>query len=229
MEYQKGPNAPLKSVEITNMQEAPLESYITFENKGASEAYVSWRLEIKDEKGIIQNFGPYIEDEVSLPGKSIMGTRPSGDYTVKMIGETKRGIIVEKESKVHMENWIPAESVQAMRFSILYEFNNSVAIPMYEKYLNDVVTPKIPIGGTVIIHGHTDIIGGEDNNLKLSIARAGNVKSILEKSLRKAGRSDVKFQVNGFGEDEKKAPFDNKYPEERDYNRTVIIDIVPEK
>ncbi len=229
MEFQTGPDAPLKSVEITNMQEAPLESYIAFENKGASEAYTSWRLEIRDEQGTNQNFGPYTEDKVSMPGKLIMGTRPSGDYKVKMIGETKSGRIVEKESSVHMVNWIAPASVQAMRFSVLYEFNKSVAIPMYEKYLDNVVSSKIPLGGTVIIHGHTDIIGGEDYNLKLSIARAENVKSILEKSLTKAGRSDVKFQVNGFGEDEKSAPFDNKYPEERDYNRTVIIDIVSDK
>jgi len=36
----------------------------------------------------------------------------------------------------------------------------------------------------------------------------------------------VKFQVRGEGENEKLAPFENKYPEERFYNRTVIIDIV---
>ena len=100
---------------------------------------------------------------------------------------------------------------------------------MYEKYLTEIVTPKIPLNGTVIIQGHTDIIGGEENNVDLSIARANDVKSIIEKSLAKAGRSDVKYQVNGFGEDEKSAPFENKYPEERFYNRTVIIDIIPVK
>jgi len=45
--------------------------------------------------------------------------------------------------------------------------------------------------------------------------------------LTKAGRNDVKFEVEGFGEDEKSAPFENKFPEERSYNRSVIIDIVP--
>jgi hypothetical protein len=37
----------------------------------------------------------------------------------------------------------------------------------------------------------------------------------------------VKYVVNGFGEEQNSAPFENKYPEERSYNRTVIIDIVP--
>jgi hypothetical protein len=38
----------------------------------------------------------------------------------------------------------------------------------------------------------------------------------------------VKFELNGFGENENESPFEKK-PEERSYNRTVIIDIVPTK
>jgi outer membrane protein OmpA-like peptidoglycan-associated protein len=115
------------------------------------------------------------------------------------------------------------------RFSVLYEFDKSKTIALYEKYLTEVVTPKIPIGGTVIIHGHTDIIGEESYNLNLSIERANDVRGIMEKALSNAGRTDVKFQVSGFGEDLTMAPFENKYPEERFYNRTVIIDIIPAK
>jgi len=229
MEFQSGPNAPLKPVEISDSQEAPKESYVTFENKGATEAYSSWRLEIRDENGTTQNFGPYTEEKVSIPGKSILGTRPSGDYKVKMVGETKSGKIIEKESSVHMVLWAPPVSKDAKRYSILYEFNKSIATGMYEKYLTDIVTPQIPSGGTVIIHGHTDVIGGEENNLELSQARAENVRGILEKSLAKAGKTNVTFEVTGFGEDEKSSPFDNKYPEERFYNRTVIIDINAQK
>jgi outer membrane protein OmpA-like peptidoglycan-associated protein len=114
-----------------------------------------------------------------------------------------------------------------MRFSIIYEFNNAEAIGIYNKYLTDVVIPKIPIGAKVVIHGHTDIIGETEYNQKLSEARANDVKAILEKGLAAAGRSDVKFDVSGYGEDLNMAPFDNKYPEERFYNRTVIIDIIP--
>ena len=122
--------------------------------------------------------------------------------------------------------WTPAKNEEGMRFSVIFEFNESKALTMYEKYLADVVTPKIPKKGTVIIHGYTDIIGDEANNLKLSIARANEVRSIIESSLTKAGRTDVKFEVYGFGEDQKLAPFENKFPEERFYNRTVVIDIV---
>ena len=123
--------------------------------------------------------------------------------------------------------WTPPTTEELTRFSIIYEFNESKAITIYEKYLTDIVIPKIPTGATVIIHGYTDIIGDEVYNLKLSVARANDVKAIIEGGLAKAGRSDVKFEVFGFGEDQSLSPFENQYPEERFYNRTVIIDIVP--
>jgi len=91
------------------------------------------------------------------------------------------------------------------------------------------VVPKIPQNGTVIIHGHADITGSETYNMNLSVERANDVKAIMQKSLNKAGRNDVKFVVSGYGEDVKKSPFDNKFPEERYYNRTVIIDIDAKK
>jgi outer membrane protein OmpA-like peptidoglycan-associated protein len=116
-----------------------------------------------------------------------------------------------------------------MRFSIIFEFNDAQAIKIYEKYLREIVMAKIPLNGTVIIHGYTDIIGGVVHNRELSLARAGEVKGIFENALAKAGRNDVKFEVSGFGEDEALSPFANNYPEERFYNRTVIIDIIPAK
>ena len=229
MEFQSGPDAPLRPVEIMSVQQAPLDSYISFNVVGSTDAFSSWSLEIKDNQGVIQSFGPYTQDMESIPGKAILGTRPEGDYTVTMIGTTKSGRTVRKETPVHMVLWTPPTNEEGMRFSIIYEFNNAKAISIYEKYLTEIVTPKIPRGATIIIHGHTDIIGEEAYNLKLSLARANDVRTILESALSKAGRSDVKFEVYGFGEDQNLSPFENKFPEERFYNRTVIIDIIPAK
>jgi len=229
MEFQSGPEAPLSPVEITDIQVAPIDSYVSFNVAGADTAFTSWSLEIADEQGKIQNFGPYSQETVSIPGKTILGARPEGNYKVSMIGQTKSGQVIKKETSAHLVLWTPPVDEEMMRFSVLYEFNNSKAIMTYQKYLTEVVIPKIPNGGTVIIHGHTDIIGGEDTNLKLSLARANDVLGILENGLKKVGRSDVKFDVHGFGEDQNLAPFNNKYPEERFYNRTVVIDIIPAK
>ena len=227
MEFQSGPNAPLKPVQIVPSQVAPVESYVTFNNKGAGEALSSWSLQIADEQGKVQSFGPYTEEEVKIPGKSILGSRPEGDYKVKMIGQTKSGKIIEKETPIHVTLWTPATMVEGTRYSIIYEFNTSKAISIYEKYLTEVVTPKIPVGATVVIKGHTDIIGEEVYNQGLSLARANDAKRIIESSLAKTGRNDVKFEVSGYGENENNSPFENKTPEERFYNRTVIIDVIP--
>ena len=92
-----------------------------------------------------------------------------------------------------------------------------------------MVASSITDGSTVIIHGHTDIIGEEDHNMKLSQQRAAEVQTILERALTASGKTHVKFETLGFGEDTSHAPFENELPEERFYNRTVIIDIIPVK
>ena len=227
MEYQTGPNAPLAPVEIIGVQEAPPDSYVIFKAEGAKDAFSSWSMEMADESGNIQKFGPYTQEEVIIPGKFILGTKPVGDYKVTMIGETNSGKTVRQEKPVHMVLWTPPVNEEMMRFSIIFEFNDSKAVAIYEKYLTDVVAPKITKDGTVIIHGHADIIGEAAHNQELSLARANEVKSILEKALEKSGRTDVKFESYGVGEDETLSPFENKFPEERFYNRTVIIDIIP--
>lgn len=225
MEFQSGPDAPLKPVELIVVPEAPVDSYVAFEAEGGAEAYKSWTLELKDDNGVVQNFGPYTEEKVSIPTKTILGAKPEGDYKVTMTGTTEDGKVYKKEATTHVVLWEPAKTEEAMRFSVIYEFNESNAIKIYEKYLTEIVTPKIPVNGKVIIHGHTDVIGDETYNQTLSLARANDVKGIIEKSLAKAGRSDVKFEV--YGEGENSTPFANKFPEERFYNRTVIIDILP--
>lgn len=229
MEFQSGSDAPLKPVEIIAVQEAPLDSYVSFNAAGSDEAFKSWKLEVTDEKGKVQNFGPYTQEQVSIPGKSILGDRPEGDYKMTMVGTTKNGNTVRKELYEHMALWTPDAADQGNRFSILYEFNNSESIRIYEKYLTEVITPKIPKNGTVIIHGYTDDIGDAGNNLTLSRARANDVKGILESALAAKGRNDVKFDIRAFGEDESMSYFNNDSPEGRSYNRSVIIDLIPPK
>jgi outer membrane protein OmpA-like peptidoglycan-associated protein len=229
MEFQSGPEAALKPVELSAIQEAPLDSYVTFTTAGSDKAYTSWSMAITDDKGIVQNFGPFMQESISIPGKSILGDRPKGTYLVTMLGTKTDGSIEKMDATVNMVLWTPAKDEEGQRYSVLYEFNDSKAIGTYEKYLTEIVTPKIPQGGKVIIHGYTDAIGDETMNRNLSLARANDVKKIIENSLAKTGRKDVTFEVRGFGEDQNLAPFENKFPEERFYNRTVIIDIIPGK
>jgi hypothetical protein len=229
MEFQSGPDAPLKPVEIVGSQTAPLESYATFNAIGSDKIFSSWSMEIKDKNDSIQYFGPFTKEMISIPGKTILGKISEGDFKVTMIGTTKSNFTVIKDTTVHLVLWTPNKNEEMMRFSIIYEFNDSKSITIYDKYLTEIVTPKIPMGATVIVHGYTDIIGDEVYNHKLSISRANDVSSIIKNALAKTNRKDVKIEVYGFGEDLSLSPFANKYPEERFYNRTVIIDIIPKK
>ncbi|HEY0667768.1 MAG TPA: hypothetical protein VGD22_06305, partial [Sphingobacteriaceae bacterium] len=61
----------------------------------------------------------------------------------------------------------------------------------------------------------------------LSHNRALQTQKIIEQALARAGKNSVKFESSGFGEDQSRSPFENNLPEERFYNRTVIIDIIP--
>ena len=225
IEFQSGKNASLKPIEIVTGNQSP-SGDVVFNVDGAEENLKLWTLQIKDPKGKSQNFGPYTVERVNIPRQTIMGNQPEGDYKVIMTGTTKSGKTISQESTLHLMPYVAPIVQESIRFSVIYEFNESKSIAIYDKYLTDIVAPKIPKNATVVITGHTDVIGEMDYNKNLSLARANDVKNILEKSLATAGRTDVTFKVRGEGEDEKLAPFENKYPEERFYNRTVIIDII---
>lgn len=223
-EFQNGPDSPSISVK-TESPEAPVDSYVVFNVEGASEAFTFWTLQINDEHGNEKNFGPFTQDAAKISGKDILGAYAEGDVRVTMTGTRPSGKVFTEESTVKIVKWVPAGNTETNRFSILYEFNDSIANPGYEKYLSEVVAPKIPRNGLVVIHGYTDVIGQKERNQELSLARANNVRKIIEEALLKADRADVNFDVHGSGEDEAQAPFENELPEERAYNRTVIIDL----
>jgi len=229
MQFQNGSNTLLKPIEFEVIQEAPIDSYVFIENKDANKIFTSWTLESKDKNGVVKTFGPYTEDNVSIPGKEFLGTNASGTYEMKMIGTTKSGKKFEKITSTDMVLWMPAETDISKRFSILYEFDDSNAINIYDKYITEIIVPSIPKNGKVIIHGHTDMIGDENYNQNLSSKRALDVKDIMQKALSSKGRNDVSFEVKGFGENKDLAPFENNQPEKRFYNRTVIIDIISKK
>jgi outer membrane protein OmpA-like peptidoglycan-associated protein len=226
-EFQQGPDTQLRPVEIVSTQAAPLDSYVSIINEGAGTAYQSWTMDVKDYMGKVQTFGPYTQDRISIPGKVLLGNRKEGTYDMTMKGLLRNGGTEVKTANVRIALWSPPTTQEGLRYSVLFEFDESKAIDIYEKYLTEVVVPRIPPAGTVIIHGHTDVIGDGNYNQNLSQARADEVMGILKRSLAAAGRTDVKFESIGFGEDILLSPFDNDYPEERFYNRTVVIDIIP--
>ena len=225
MEFQSG-DAPLRSVEIISSNVTENKDQITLNATGAKDAYKNWVLELKDSNGKIVTFGPYINDEALISRKTVLKNQQQGTFVAVLIGTKDTGEIEKKETTLRV---MPSESVQikeSIRFSVIYEFNESKSNAIYEKYLTEVVAKKIPANATVLIKGYTDIIGEDNYNKNLSLARATDVKNTIANSLEKSGRTDVKFEIHGYGEDKQYGLFENNYPEERFYNRTVVIDIL---
>ncbi len=218
----------MKPVQIEAVQFDPQDSHVILNVGGATDQLKSWSVDITDEVGKIQHYGPFTTNKESIPGKTILGDRTEGNYKVNMQGETKSGLPISKTSTlrvVRQEDTIE----KGYRFSILFDFDKTKTIQAYATFLKDVVSPQIPDGSTVIIHGHTDIIGEDGYNNTLSQDRAAEAQKILESALVSSGKNNVKFETVGFGEDVARSPFENNLPEERFYNRTVIIDIIPKR
>jgi len=218
----------MKPVQISSTQQDPLDSHVIFNADGAEDIFKTWSVALTDSKGMVQNYGPYTKNQESIPGRTILGTNPSGDYKVVMTGVTKKGETVVKESTVSLNRQDDLIE-KGFRYSILFDFNKTRTIASYENFLKNTVAPLVSDNSTVIIHGHTDIVGSEDYNYTLSKNRALETQSLLNKALKNSGKNNVKFETIGFGENLDNAPFENNSPEERFYNRTVVIDIIPTK
>lgn len=216
----------MKPVMIDAVQVDPMDSHVVFQVGGAKEILKTWSMDISNAQGNTQHLGPFTRDVVSVPGNNILGDRAEGNYKVSMTGETKNGLTISKESTVRLER--QTETLEkGYRFSILFDFDKSRTIASYEKFLVETVVPLISVGSRVIIHGHTDIIGSDEYNNTLSENRARETQIILERASNAAGKRNIIYETLGYGEEPSQAPFENNLPEERFYNRTVIIDIVP--
>jgi outer membrane protein OmpA-like peptidoglycan-associated protein len=104
---------------------------------------------------------------------------------------------------------------------VLFDFDKYDIRPDAQEALDKVavVTREYP-GKRVLIEGHTDSVGKEEYNLKLSLHRAESVKQWLQerKNLR-----ETKFQTTGWGEGKPIAS--NETAQGRQKNRRVEITI----
>lgn len=206
--------------------QAPAERFVTIKSSKGKDTIVSWNLKVTDNVGKVQKFGPFVGDKASISNTEILGNRAIGQYKFVVVGTTNSGKFIYMDTFVNVEIRNKMVFKDALRFSVIYEFNKSIVQSIYEKNLINDVVPKIPINGTVILVGYTDIVGEAQHNQKLSLARANDVKRIIENELYKQNRNDVKFEVHAFGENLNLAKFNNNYPEERFYNRAVTIEII---
>ena len=101
--------------------------------------------------------------------------------------------------------------------SVLFATGKSVLLPAAQTRLDDAAKALKEDGRSLVIIGHTDSIGADDMNQKLSLARADAVRSYLVKQ----GVASDRVKAEGAGESQPIA--DNATAEGRANNRRVEI------
>ncbi len=102
-----------------------------------------------------------------------------------------------------------------------FDFDKSVLKPEAKAKLDDLVAKTSAVALEVIIAvGHTDAVGTDGYNQKLSVQRSEAVKSYL------VGKGIEKNRVYTEGKGEKQPVADNKTSEGRSKNRRVEIEVV---
>ncbi len=156
-------------------------------------------------------------------------TIPPGTYVVKVeaqdyITETAPVVLAKDETKI--QNFtlrkVPKVGERIILRGIYFDFNSAVIKPESYPVLDDaakvlIAKPKM----RVEIGGHTDSIGSDSYNMKLSYQRANAVKDYL---VRYHNIDPSRLEVRGYGESQPIA--DNRTKSGRDQNRRIEFKIL---
>jgi len=174
---------------------------------------------------VFPHFPPFVDVPITRaseaqqpPSAMAMGVALDLVFRVEDLGGKVEPLQV-KETDMEVQIEMPAD--------VLFDFNKADILPKAEDALKqaaDVIRRKAK--GTVRIEGHTDSIGSDARNQRLSEQRAESVKSWF---IREEGLSNVSFTTQGFGSRKPVAPNrkpdGSDDPEGRKKNRRVEISI----
>ncbi|MEI2776001.1 MAG: OmpA family protein [Tetrasphaera sp.] len=118
-------------------------------------------------------------------------------------------------TKVDTKSTEGPQTVISLASDVLFAFDKDTISDRAEDKIRELIA-DIPDGATVQVHGHTDNIGEQAYNQKLSESRAKTVANVIS-----AERADLRLEVKGFGMSD---PVEsNEKPEGRALNRRVEI------
>jgi outer membrane protein OmpA-like peptidoglycan-associated protein len=183
----------------------------------------SWDITITGE-GRTMYFGPYSYSSARINPAELMRFLENGQYNAKVSITDRTGKITTENVSFRLTK--DTELKNASRYLMIFDYNQSDAVRTYETTIRNDIVKGIGNNDRVIVHGHTDIIGTPEGNMKLSKERAEETKSIIDDQLRKDNKTTINVTSMGMGERKTQYTFDNKYPEGRMYNRNVFVEIV---
>lgn len=184
--------------------------------------YKSWKITINGENKTM-NFGPFYSSSERVNPAPLMRGIENGEFNAVVVITMQDGKQVTEDFDITLNK--EKEFKNASRYLYIFDYNKSDPVLVYESKIRKEITPGMNVGNTVIVHGHTDIIGNEAANQKLSQERAEEAKRIIVDQL---GKEDKKIDVQaiGTGQTNMQYTFSNQYPEGRMYNRNVFVEVI---
>jgi outer membrane protein OmpA-like peptidoglycan-associated protein len=100
---------------------------------------------------------------------------------------------------------------------ILFKFDSPEAGELNERIMSTWVFPRVKKSSDIRIEGHTDVVGLDTRNKKLSEDRARTAENFIKK------RTSSFNSLNSRGTGEEEPLYSNELPEGRFFNRTVQV------
>jgi outer membrane protein OmpA-like peptidoglycan-associated protein len=223
--------APIRSIYLTTRIDS---STLTLRPDVISPyGIASWKITVANASGIIADQAgtgePAKKIDIPLNTRDLKVLAAGGDIQVKMeLQDRKSQAVVLAPDPVKIEFIQTSQRlaqkmdlrVQEKYALILFDFDKDTIEAQNQEIINRIVTriKSLPQASVEII-GHTDNIGTEKYNIKLSERRALAVYQMLSAAYGEAAVDRIRY--SGVGPN---TPlFDNQSPEARAFNRTVTI------
>jgi len=210
-----------KPVPYTIREESSIDNDMIF-SINDNVKFKNWTIAITGENKTM-NFGPFKSNWERINPTPLMRGLDEGKFNAKVNINLQDGKQVSED--VDFKLYKERELKNASRYLMIFDYNKSDPVMVYETKIRKEIVPGMNTGNRVIVHGHTDIIGNEEGNQKLSQERADQAKKIIDNQL---GRDNKKIDVQalGTGQSIMQYTFDNQYPEGRMYNRNVFVEVI---